>query len=119
MKTKEMETIGGRLRKLREDAGIGQKELAAEFYLSNKTVVSAYERNMRAIPVEVIVMYSDKFKVTTDWILKGKPESLIDWKQLNDVLGNSEMIELYESLADPEIKRVAREQMRALTMLRK
>ena len=74
METKNKVTTGERLRTLRENSGIGQKELAAEFYLSGKTVISKYERGQRDVPAEIVVMYAKKFGVTTDWILRGETE---------------------------------------------
>ncbi len=50
---------------------IGLKEIATEFNLSNKSVVSAYENGRRSLPADVTVRYAEKYGVTTDWILRG------------------------------------------------
>ena len=71
MRAFDIKKAGERLRALRIDAGLGLKEIAEEFYLSNKSVVYSYEHGRRGIPLDVVAMYSDKFGVTTDWILLG------------------------------------------------
>ena len=64
-------TIGERIRLLRESAGIRQEDLARDFKLANAGVVSFYENDRRARPTDIVVAYSKKFEVSTDWILKG------------------------------------------------
>ena len=64
-------TIGERIRLLRESAGIRQEDLARDFKLANAGVVSFYENDRRALPTDIVVAYSKKFEVSTDWILKG------------------------------------------------
>ncbi|SEM38637.1 Helix-turn-helix [Butyrivibrio sp. ob235] len=56
---------------LRENAGLTQKQLAEEFNIYYNPVISMYESEKRALPIDVLVKYSEKFNVSTDWILKG------------------------------------------------
>ena len=63
--------MGERIRILRENCGIRQEDLAKEFQLSNAGVISFYENGRRTIPTDIVIKYSDKFGVSTDWILKG------------------------------------------------
>jgi len=65
-------TIGDRIRYLREIHGISQGEIAKEFSLSDNSIISKYELNKRIPPMDVVVDYSTKFGVSTDWILKGE-----------------------------------------------
>ena len=66
------QTIGDRIRYLREMHGISQGEIAKEFSLSDNSIISKYELNKRIPPMDVVVDYSTKFGVSTDWILKGE-----------------------------------------------
>jgi transcriptional regulator with XRE-family HTH domain len=111
------ETMGDRLRKLREDNGISQKELAKEFFLSNKTVISRYELGIRAVPLEIVQLYSKKFGVTTDWILKGIEDSDEKLDSQSAVPGMKELTDMYVKLGDPSLRAVAIEQMKALLKL--
>lgn len=110
-------TTGERLRTLREISGIGQKELVAEFYLSDKTVVSKYERGMRDVPAEIIVLYAEKFGVTTDWILRGETGQAADLNRIAGVPGFDELAQLYYKLGSAELRGVALDQIRALARL--
>ena len=65
-------TIGERIRYLRELHGISQVDIAKEFSLSDNSIISKYELNKRFPPMDVVVEYSRKFGVSTDWILKGE-----------------------------------------------
>ena len=65
-------TIGERIKILREREGINQEDLAKEFRLANAGVVSFYENDRRQLPLDIVVAYSNKFDVSTDWILKGE-----------------------------------------------
>ena len=95
---------------------MGQKELATEFYLSNKSVVSAYERGTRTVPAEIIMKYAEKFGVTTDWIMNGDPDKHIDIERLSAIPGFEEIAAIYSGL-DSAMRSVAVEQMKALTKL--
>ncbi|WP_408069441.1 helix-turn-helix domain-containing protein [Butyrivibrio sp. JL13D10] len=67
-----LKTIGERIKYLREKHGISQSSIAREFHLAGgSSVVCKYELEKRDLPLDVVVAYSKKFGVTTDWILKG------------------------------------------------
>lgn len=75
-----LNTIGLRLSKLRNDAGMTQENLAFDFIDSNHHVsvggtdISKYEHDINLPKVEVLVEYCKKFSVSADYILFGKPE---------------------------------------------
>ena len=115
MFTKDTRTIGGRIRVLRETRGIGQKELAKEFFLANKSVVSAYEREERAIPIDVLLKYSDKFNVSTDWILKGVSRDKISFVEEDEEA--DEFQKIFIMLKSVQLKEVAMAQLKALALL--
>lgn len=64
-------TYQERIKGLREDRDITQKQLAEKLNIAQNTY-SQYENGGRQFPVDVIIKLSDIFKVTTDYILKGK-----------------------------------------------
>ncbi|SEM38576.1 Helix-turn-helix domain-containing protein [Butyrivibrio sp. ob235] len=68
---KEDNSLGDRLRKLREDKKLRQVDLAKLFHISNPNVISMYEKENRIPTTEIILKYSELFMVSTDWILKG------------------------------------------------
>lgn len=60
------ERIGGRLKALRLKQGLSQKQLADELSFGSKSMVSQYESNKRAITIDALLEYSNRFNVTTD-----------------------------------------------------
>lgn len=74
--TKDDGTIGGRIAKLRIDAGLSQKELADELVVE-RALVNYWENNKRQIKIDDVIKLSTKFRVTCDYILRGiKAENL-------------------------------------------
>lgn len=57
-----------RLRDLREDRDLNQTQIA-ELLFTSQTVYSRYERGLRTIPVEHLIILADFYGVTTDYIL--------------------------------------------------
>lgn len=66
-----------RLRDLREDNNMNQTEIAKLLFTS-QTVYSRYERGFQTIPVEHLIILSDFYKVSVDYILERT-----DKKELN------------------------------------
>lgn len=106
METVNEGTIGGRLRILRENAGITQKELAEALKIYYPTVISMYESEKRVLPIDVLVRYSKIFNVSTDWILKGEERSCLD--ELDNVV---------DKIRHSKVKNVALCQLKALLSL--
>ena len=42
-----------------------------ELSFGSKRIVSQYESNKRAITIDALLEYSNRFNVTTEWIFKG------------------------------------------------
>ena len=64
------DTMGNRLKALRVEHEISQRELAEAMEVSNSTI-SRIEKG--AMPdVETLIKYAEHFGVSTDWILFGK-----------------------------------------------
>lgn len=57
-----------RLRDLREDADLKQKEVAALLGIQ-QTVYSRYERGFQTIPLEHLLTLADYYHVSTDYLL--------------------------------------------------
>lgn len=57
-----------RLRDLREDKDLKQKDIA-EMLGIKQTVYSRYERGFQNLPLEFLVMLADFYDTTTDYIL--------------------------------------------------
>ncbi len=57
-----------RLKDLREDADIKQKELAEYLHIKQNTY-SQYENGQRQLPIEVLIKLAKYYKVSTDYIL--------------------------------------------------
>lgn len=57
-----------RLRDLREDKDLNQTQIA-ELLFTSQTVYSRYERGVRTIPVEHLLILADFYDVSTDYIL--------------------------------------------------
>lgn len=64
----EMSMYYPRLRDLREDHDLKQKEAAAILNIDQR-VYSNYETGKREIPTRFVVMLAKYYKVTTDYIL--------------------------------------------------
>ncbi len=57
-----------RLRDLREDADLSQKQVAALLGIQ-QTVYSRYERGFQTIPLEHLLTLADFYHVSTDYLL--------------------------------------------------
>lgn len=57
-----------RLRDIREDRDITQKEIAEVLHIRQNTY-SQYESGKRQVPVEVIITLARYYRVTTDYLL--------------------------------------------------
>lgn len=65
--------LGNRIRNLREDNDLTQKELSAMIGLTPK-MISFYENNQRTPPVDVLIKLAKIFNVTVDYLI-GFPSS--------------------------------------------
>ena len=57
-----------RLKDLREDADLKQKEIADYLHIKQNTY-SQYENGQRQLPIEVLIKLAKYYKVSTDYIL--------------------------------------------------
>lgn len=61
-------TIGNRIRELREEADLKQKEVAEALHITNR-MLSNYERDICNPSIEYIIALSRYFHVSTDYLL--------------------------------------------------
>ena len=73
MKKNEMEvsTVGGRIKYLRKQLGMGQEELAERLHLENRASISSYETNRRGLSGELATAMAQELQTTTDYLLSG------------------------------------------------
>ena len=57
-----------RLRDLREDSDIKQKEIAEYLHIKQNTY-SQYENGQRQLPIDILIKLAKYYDVTTDYIL--------------------------------------------------
>ena len=58
-----------RLRALREDLDIIQKDIADYLHIKQNTY-SQYENGQRQLPIEILIQLAKYYKVSTDYILE-------------------------------------------------
>ena len=119
MKTQKMETIGGRLKKLRLERGLTQEQLALKVHFGNKGMVSAYETGKRELSMGALLAYVDYFDISADWILKGDILKEIEINNCAAITNKNieKMVELYCSISDDRVKEVAIKQLEILAQI--
>lgn len=64
-------TMGGRIRALRLQKGWSQEELGFRIGVNNKSVISFYENDTRAVSLPILQMLSREFGTTLDYLVSG------------------------------------------------
>ena len=86
-------TIADRIQSLRKSKGMSQEELADAVGVSRQAV-SKWESEQATPDLEKVVIMSDIFEVTTDYLLKGiEPVKTDDHKTMADVLDQKVLTE--------------------------
>ena len=78
-----MLVLGERLRKIRMDNNMSQRQIA-DFLGNAVSTVAAYETGMRMPPYETLIKFAKRFHVTTDYLLGIDHRELIDISDLSD-----------------------------------
>ncbi len=76
-----MANFGEKLKELRLQAGLTQKELGMQIQVS-KSVVSYYELQERYPSPEILLRLSNVFHVTTDYLLGKETKQFLDVSEL-------------------------------------
>ena len=75
-------SVGKKLRILREQAGLTQKQVAEQIGVTN-SVISYYELQSRSPSPEILKKFSSIFHVTCDYLLGIERKKLLDISDLN------------------------------------
>ena len=106
----DVTTVGGRIKKLRTDAGYTQEQLAEKLHLEGKSAISNYENNSRGVSAEMLMQLSRLFHVSADYILNGDaPDNL-------DPIVN-EAIEILNNLKTEKAKQSALAMLKQIQIL--
>ena len=97
-------TIADRIQSLRKSKGMSQEELADAVGVSRQAV-SKWESEQATPDLEKVVIMSDIFEVTTDYLLKGiEPVKTDDHKTMADVIDQKVLTEKNGSRAKTALK---------------
>ena len=97
-------TIADRIQSLRKSKGMSQEELADRVGVSRQAV-SKWESEQATPDLDKIVIMSDIFEVTTDYLLKGiEPVKTDDHKTMADVLDQKILTEKNSKRAKTALK---------------
>ena len=105
--SKEINTVGARIRVCRKEMGYSQETLAAMLYMK-KTTICKYEKDLHDIPSSVLVELAKALHTTPNYLLLGDVE-VDDWMD--------DMIQMLEKIQKPEIKELVKKQIALLVQL--
>ncbi len=102
-------TIGGRIKKRRNDLGLSQEDLAEKLFTS-KQMISSYENNKTELKVQIVKELAVALGTTSSFIIDGN--EAVTYKEETEVL-----ISLFNSINGEEVRKIAIEQLRLLTKI--
>ena len=74
--------LGLRIKELRTQKGLSQKQLATILDLKTSTIVSAYEMGDRAPSLKTLIRMANFFNVSTDYLLGVAPQTPVNLEGL-------------------------------------
>lgn len=77
--------FGQRINELRKENGLTQKQFADELNLSTTTVAS-WEKEVKKPSFEVLILISEKFNVSLDWLCETKKQNDFEVKTWSDII---------------------------------
>ena len=109
--TKKMDTttIGGRIKKRRNDLGLSQENLAEKLFTS-KQMISSYENNKTELKIQVVKELAVALGTTTSFLIDGN--EAVTYKE-----ETLELVALFNSISKEEVRKIAIEQLRLLTRI--
>ena len=102
-------TIGGRIKKRRNDLGLSQEDLAEKLFTS-KQMISSYENNKTELKVQVIKELAIALGTTSSFLIDGN--EAVTYKE-----ETVELVGLFNSISKEEVRKIAIEQLRLLTKI--
>lgn len=100
-----MDTFGERLRKLRKDMGLNQRNAARKISVNVNQLVR-YEIDKSKPSFDLIVRLADFFEVTTDFLIHGNDKRFTERAQIKD----EQLLELFRRI--DKLNRLQREQIK-------
>ena len=91
------------LKKLREEEGLTQKELAEKMEVAKATIYF-YEQGKVSPSVEMLIKLADYFNCSIDYLLGHKPQNVLYLDSLTDE--QKEAVELVKQLNDKQVLKV-------------
>ena len=102
--SKEINTVGTRIRECRKEMGYSQETLAAMLYMK-KTTICKYEKDQHDIPSSVLVELAKALHTTPNYLLLGDVEE-DDWMD--------DMIQMLEKIKRLEYRELVKKQIEML-----
>ena len=102
--SKEINTVGTRIRECRKEMGYSQETLAAMLYMK-KTTICKYEKDQHDIPSSVLLELAKALHTTPNYLLLGDVEE-DDWMD--------DMIQMLEKIKRPEYRELVKKQIEML-----
>ena len=102
-------TIGGRIKKRRNDLELSQENLAEKLFTS-KQMVSSYENNKTELKIQVVKELAVALGTTTSFLIDGN--EAVTYKE-----ETVELVALFNSISKEEVRKIAIEQLRLLTKI--
>ena len=102
-------TIGGRIKKRRNDLGLSQEDLAEKLFTS-KQMISSYENNKTELKVQIVKELAVALDITTSFLINGTVA--VEYEE-----ETAELVSLFNSLHKEEIRKIAIEQLRLLSKI--
>ena len=102
-------TIGGRIKKRRNDLGLSQEELAEKLFTS-KQMISAYENNKTELKLQIVKELAVALGTTTSFLIDGN--EAVTYKE-----ETVELVGLFNSISKEEVRKIGIEQLRLLTKI--
>ena len=80
--------LGTRIASLRQTYGLSQAELARRLHIST-SAIGMYEQGRREPSVDTLIALSREFRVSLDYLLSGKPDTVRDVSALHQLVEQS------------------------------
>lgn len=80
--------LGTRIASLRQTYGLSQAELARRLHIST-SAIGMYEQGRREPSVDTLIALSREFRVSLDYLLSGKPDTVRDVSALHQLVEHS------------------------------
>ncbi len=112
-----MSSIGERIKKIRIEFKLNQKEFADKLETSQKSI-SEYERNITSINEKIIANLIKIFKIDSNWLIAGQGEMFINDNKIKKIESNNISENIMEDFKTLDIKNQKAIYLEILTKLK-